>query len=71
MMSRYYKLLSSSERINYLKLLYFSITIVTLSYFYLFASTTTSLADAKNVSNSTEINTLFETADTLLQSKKI
>ncbi|HET9807023.1 MAG TPA: tetratricopeptide repeat protein, partial [Nitrososphaeraceae archaeon] len=68
MISKNYK--SSSKRINYLKFLYFSTIIVALSSFYIFASTTTSLADAQNASNSTEIDTLFETADTLYSQKK-
>ena len=69
MLSQYYKP-PSSKRINYLKFSYFSIIIVALSSFYLFASTTTSLADAQNATNSTEISTLFETADTLYSQKK-
>src|SRR5215217_1895119 len=69
MISQYYKP-PSSKRINYLKFSYFSIIIVALSSFYLSASTTTSLADAQNVSNSTEIDTLFETANVLLNQKK-
>src|SRR5215211_2549833 len=69
MLSQYYKP-PSSKRINYLKFSYFSIIIMALSSFYLFASTTTSLADAQNATNSTEISTLFETADTLYSQKK-
>ena len=61
----------SSKRINYLKFLYFSTIIVALSFFYIFTSIITSLADAKNASNSTEIDTLFETANVLLNQKNI
>ena len=61
---------SSSKRINYLKLLYFRTIIVALSSFYIFTSIITSLSDAQNASNSTEIDTLFETADVLLNQKK-
>src|SRR5919112_227109 len=68
-MSRYNKP-SSYKRINYLKFLYFGTIIVALSSFYIFTSIITSLSDAHNASNSTEIDTLFETADVLLNQKK-
>ena len=56
---------------NNLKFLYFSTIIVAILSFYIFASTTTSLADAQNATNLTEIDRFFGTADTLFNQKKI
>ena len=69
MLSHYYKS-PSSKRINYLKFLYFSTIIAALSSFYIFTSIITSIADAQNAANSTEINKLFKTADTRYSQKK-
>src|SRR5215210_1285212 len=68
-MIRYYKpsSLSSTKIINYLKFLYISIIIiVTLSSFYTFTSP---LADAQKTSNTTEIDTLLDIANTLFNKK--
>jgi tetratricopeptide (TPR) repeat protein len=69
-MSRFYKPSSlSNKRIDYSKFLYLNLIIVSSVAFYIFASTI-SLADAQNATNSTEINTLFETAITLFDQQK-
>src|SRR5215212_11005683 len=68
-MRPYCKSSLSSKRINCLKFLYVSTIILALSSFFIFASTT-SPADAQKTSNSTELDTLFELADTLFNQKK-
>src|SRR5688500_5284413 len=68
-MSPKYKPSLSSKRINYLKFLYVSTLILALSSFFIFASTT-SRADAQKTSNATELDTLFERANTLFNQKK-
>src|SRR5688500_6281199 len=59
----------SSKRINYLKFLYVTTIILALSSFFIFAYTI-SLADTQKATNTTEIDTLFETANTLFNKKK-
>ena len=66
---QYYKS-SLSKRIDYSKFMYLNIIIMALAFFYIFASTTTTLADAQNATNSTEINTMLETAVTLYNQQK-
>jgi hypothetical protein len=63
---QYYKS-SLSKRIDYPKILYLNTIIMALAFFYIFASSTTTLADAQNSTNSTEINTLLETAKNFVQ----
>ena len=60
----------SPNRINYLKFLYFTTIILALSSFFIFAYII-SLAEAQKTSNSTKLDTLFETANTLFNQKKI
>ena len=52
-----------------MKPLYLSTIIVVLSSFYIFGSTTT-LPDAQNANNPTEIDRLFDTAETFYKQKK-
>ena len=59
-MRPYYKLLSLSSKRS----------ILALSCFFIFTSTIT-LADAQKASDSTELDTLFETADTLFNKKNM
>ena len=59
-----------SKRIYYSKILYLNTIIMALALFYIFASTTTTLADAQNATNSTEIDTLLETAKNLYNQQK-
>src|SRR5215211_3161072 len=68
-MSRYYKLPSPYKGNYYLIFLYVITIMVALSSFYIFISTSTFLAYAQNLKNSTEINILFKTADTLFNQK--
>ena len=60
----------SSKGINYITLLYVSTILLALSSFYIFTSTTSFLAYAQNIKNSTETSILFKTADTLFNQKK-
>ena len=68
-MRSYCKSSLSSKGINYLKFLYVSTIILALSSFFMIASTTPR-ADAQKTSNSTELDTLFESAETLFNQKK-
>src|SRR5688500_16391765 len=61
---------SLSKRIDYSKFLYFNTIIMALASFYIFASTTTTIADAQNATNLTDINTLLETSSTLYNQQK-
>ena len=62
-MIQYYES-SLSKRFYYSKFLYLNTIIMALASFYIFAFTTTTLADAQNATNtnSTEIDTFLETA---------
>src|SRR5829696_3971712 len=68
-MIQYYES-SLPKRIDYSKFMYLNTIIMALASFFIFASTTTTLADAQNATNSTEIDTLLETANILFNQKK-